>query len=546
MKVETHRHAIILSDLQPDEFELAALIPGSHKLPREYAFTLPASPFTAVRLWARFKNQPFTRDQGFNDLLDEWKEIKLAAQYKDVAQVANFPDYFQTRTKPWKHQIAAYNFIRHLRSAYLAMEMGTGKTLVAINKVIESDYKRVLILCPKSVIEVWQDELLIHCPENYAMNLVILNKGSTDKKMEKASFVYDVTGDGRLPYIVVCNYESAWRGELGDFLLSINWDLTILDEAHKIKAANGKASKWCKKLGKHTENKLCLSGTPLPNDLRDAYGQYRFLDPGVFGTSVTAFRSRYTKPSAYSPHVIEEWINQDEFNRLFSYLMFRVDKDVLDLPGETDVYRTFDMNRAAREVYTDLEKHFISDTQHGVVSAANVLTRMVRFQQITSGFCKTEDNELKHLDSGKANLLEETLQDIGDEKVLIFARYTEDLNVIRGVCEDVGKRVGEVSGRHHDTERGKFPKDKDVLIAQIDAGAEGLNLVAARYSIFYSPNFSLRAYDQARSRVHRGGQNKHVTHIHLLASNTIDNVIYKALNDKKEIIDAILNYVKAA
>ena len=86
--------------------------------------------------------------------------------------------------------------------------------------------------------------------------------------------------------------------------------------------------------------------------------------------------------------------------------------------------------------------------------------------------------------------------------------------------------------------------DAQLLAVQIDAGGEGVDLARARYSIFFSVGFSLGKYEQAKARTHRPGQNKPVTHIHLVARNTVDQKIMRALEKRAEVVQSILAEIK--
>src|SRR5690606_10686830 len=117
-------------------------------------------------------------------------------------------------------------------------------------------------------------------------------------------------------------------------LLGRRWGAVILDESHRIKAHDGRASKFCYQLGKRSDRRVCLTSTPMPHSPLDLYAQFRFLEPAIFGTSFTRFRSRYAKCNEMFKNQVEEWINQDELREKYSPFTFRVESaDVLDLPS---------------------------------------------------------------------------------------------------------------------------------------------------------------------------------------------------------------------
>ena len=223
-----------------------------------------------------------------------------------------------------------------------------------------------------------------------------------------------------------------------------------------------------------------------------------------------------------------------------SRITFRVGKEVLDLPPETDVTYHCDLTREAAADLQDIEEDFVARVNDGTVTAANAMVKFLRLQQVTGGCVPTDDGDDHRIDNAKQKLLADTLEDIGgDEPVVVFCRFHADLEAStrRARAEPVISL--ELSGRRDELKRWQ-DGEAQVLAVQIDAGGEGVDLTRARYSIFYSVGFSLGKYDQAHSRVHRPGQSRPVEHIHLVARNTVDVRIMRALEKRAEIMESIL------
>ncbi|MFA5378725.1 MAG: helicase-related protein, partial [Dehalococcoidia bacterium] len=114
---------------------------------------------------------------------------------------------------------------------------------------------------------------------------------------------------------------------------------------------------------------------------------------------------------------------------------------------------------------------------------------------------------------------------------------------IKAAVEESGRTYAELSGRGNDLQawqEGKF----DVIGVQIQAGGVGISLVRARYCVYYSMGYSLGDYEQSLARVHRPGQKQNVTYIHLVATGTVDEKVYKALQKRKQVIEDLLEGVK--
>jgi SNF2 family DNA or RNA helicase len=241
---------------------------------------------------------------------------------------------------------------------------------------------------------------------------------------------------------------------------------------------------------------------------------------------------------------IAGWRNQEEFKRILELTMFRVDEDVLDLPPLTHVQRHFVIPPKAQRVYDSLMKTFVADVESGEVTAGNALVRLLRFQQITSGFIKDDEGGITELHNEKRDMLAEIIDNVMGEPVVVFCRFRHDLEAVREVAKRAKRVYGEVSGSGNVLVGGRIPDGCDVLGVQIQAGGVGVNLNASRLCVFYSLGFSLAEYEQAVARLHRGGQENPVTVYHLIARGTVDEQVYGALAAKKKVVDAIMAYVK--
>jgi SNF2 family DNA or RNA helicase len=228
---------------------------------------------------------------------------------------------------------------------------------------------------------------------------------------------------------------------------------------------------------------------------------------------------------------------EDELRNLFYSRAFRVESsDVLDLPSTLSINLKCDLGKDAQRLYQDMSEQFIADLEGGQITASNALSRLLRLQQITSGYGRLEDGTDIEIDDSKAKVLEDTLTDIGNEPVVVFTRFVHDLDVVHRIAAKVGVSSYEVSGRRKDLSEW----NSGVLAVQIQAGGLGLDLTRARYAIYYSLGFSLGDYSQSMARLHRPGQSLPVEYIHILASGTVDETVMEALARREAVIDHIL------
>ena len=461
------------------------------------------------------------------------------------------------KTEPWRHQQTAYKFcLDHfaagLHGILLAMGMGTGKSMVACMLVLALAARRILIACPLRVIPVWLSQFERHVSAPVVIVGLDEDAGSVADKRDLAEEKMRLAEARGVPFICVINYDSAWREPFAAWAEKQQWDLVIGDEAHRIKAPGGKASLFFKRLRMVSRHRVALTGTPMPHGPMDIYAQFRFLDVTIFGPSFSAFRQKYAVMGGYLRKQIIDFQKLDELERLMSRVTYRVGKEVLDLPPETDVTYHCDLGTEARRIYKDLDEDFVAQVRDGVVTAANAMVKILRLQQVANGIAKTDDAVEHRIDTAKQKLLADTLEDIGPgEPVVVFCWFHLDLDAVHESCRslhpgltDKDKAKGyyqtlELSGRRDELKQWQEGAAQ-VLAVQIQAGGEGVDFTRARYSIFYSVGYSLGKYMQARSRTHRPGQTNPVEHIHLIARNTVDVRIMRALEKRAQIVDSIL------
>jgi SNF2 family DNA or RNA helicase len=439
-----------------------------------------------------------------------------------------------TMTQRWKHQEEALAFALKRPHTMLAMAMGTGKSKVAIDLISERKAQRVLIVCPKSVVHIWPSEFNKHdrWPAVFAPK-----NGNVASKTESLKRAMETTGR---PVVFVVNYETMWRDPFLKVALSYAWDWVILDESHRIKSPGGVASRAAHRLGRQAKYRLCLTGTPMPHSPMDLYAQYRFLDSSIFGTSFVSFKAHYAIMGGYLRKQVISFRYQDELREKMYSLAFRVSKDVLDLPEAQHESRTFNLQPETRRIYESLEHVLVAQVEEGIISASNALVKLLRLQQLTSGYIKDDDGVERKLEEGKQDLLDDLLQDMPRrEPIIIFCRFHSDLNAVRRIAERQDRSHGELSGRRNDLDK-FYSKECDLLAVQLQSGGVGIDLTRAHYAIYYSLGFSLGDYEQSLARLHRPGQTKPVQYYHLIAEGTVDEKVYQALRDRREVVGYVL------
>ena len=457
------------------------------------------------------------------------------------------------RGKPFTHQQRAYNFVcilfgladgkQRSRGVALLMEMGCGKSFVSVAVTgalaVAGKIKRVLIVAPLSILGVWEEEFTRFA--DYPYNLVILN-GSSAKKKDQLSHLQSASKSLASDIqIVVVNYESAWR--LEDALKAYDADLIIADEGHKLKEGRTAQSKAMHHLGDRARYKLLLTGTVITNKEMDVFSQYRYLNKSIFGTSFYVFRNAYFDMTGYGGYlpVFKESMREDFLRRLHA-IAFRVTKEeCLDLPEITEEVRRVTLEPKVAKLYKKLEKESYAQLADSEVSAVNVLTRLLRLSQLTGGFLTDDDGKAHAVSKAKFEALSDVIDSALEEnrKLVIMARFVAEMDAIQELLTKRHVGFASVRGgvKNRSEEIRRFQEDDDchVFVGQIAAAGLGITLTSASTMVFFSLDYSMSNFEQAKARIHRVSQKDTCHYIYLVAEDTIDLKVLKALRDKADL-----------
>lgn len=449
----------------------------------------------------------------------------------------------------WQNQQEAFEFAMSHPQCMLDMEMGTGKTRVAIDVAFaRNTVRRVLVVCPKAVVPVWRENLEKFTEDHSTWCCWDTQKGSVKAKAED---LRKWMPNPHIKQFIIMNYDSVWRAPMGDLILRFGIDMVVLDESHRAKAAGSKVSKYLALLGKRVKYKMCLSGTPMANSPLDIYGQYRFLDHTIFGTSHYYFLQEYAVMGGPERRFVVGFRNQKELNRRFRLLAYSCKmsdiKDRIKLPDALPPTKHM-VRLPARDMKTcrELSADFIAECGTSNVVVKNVLGKMMRLQQIASGFCVVQDSPVdlprtEELNTVKEDALCDMLTDISPEApVVVFCVFRHDLDAIARAATKAKRESFEISGSRNQLAEWKKAKGA-VLAVQIQAGAEGIDMTISNHAVYYSIPHSLALYNQSKARLYRPGQKNAVSFHHILAEGTIDVAMYKALVRKEDIIESIKN-----
>lgn len=465
--------------------------------------------------------------------------------------------------KPYRHQSVAVarglGLLEEHGSFLLAHEMGAGKTLTSLSMFAQlhesGQAKSMLIVCPKSVVGSWQNEC-----ERAAMPFEVVSLAlPTAKLVKRLELLHNQRRYQRPemldPLVCIINWDMLFRVEAE--LRRFGFDVICGDEVQKAKAAGSKQSRSIHRIGKQATFRLGLSGTPAPENELEYYGVFRFLDDRLFGTSKVAFDSRFaiTIPMGDFNKVVPNRHMLPELERIVHSRSHRVTKrEALDLPDEIDVTRTFELSAKARRIYDSLMRESIALIERdaadtGVVVADNVLTKLMRLQQMTSGFTQDNDGEIVWLHDDRVAAMKAEVEDVLEAggKCLVWHRFVEDgrriSEVVDKLCGSPQPRINgsvDADERREAVRRIQHDSDARVMVLQCQAAATGITATAASTAIWYSFSYSSGEHSQGRARNHRIGSTEPVRHVYLEARDTVDGPHRAAVLGKMSRSDMFL------
>lgn len=473
---------------------------------------------------------------------------------------------FEYKTKPFPHQDAELELSGALKSRALWWEPGCGKTKPTIDTAAKlylgGEIQGLLVLAPNGVQRNWlTDEVPAHMPTAVAeqMQCFLWNTDKAKQVGFQAAATEFMKKTGGLS-ILAMSFDSLMTDVGAKFarkFLEKRRSMEVLDESHRIKSPGAKRTIRVLASGAYSPYRRCLTGTPSSNSPFDAYTQCKFLDPEIwhqFGISnFGSFKSFFGVwekkfsggPGGHEYPKLVTYRNLPILNKVMTSVGSRLlKKDVLDLPPKlyTKVY--YDLTPEQRRAYAQLQVEYMTWLSDGsTVTADLALTRMIRFQQITSGYLPADDERnLRPLGSTnpRLELLRDTLEDVPGQ-ALIWGKYDIDIDCIAAMLKKEEKTFCLYDGRTSDDDRHEAKAayqrgDVQFFVGKASCAGTGLTLHAGGTVIFYNNSYKLDDRIQAEDRAHRIGQvNDKVLYIDLVANDTIDEGIVNALRTKKEI-----------
>ena len=477
------------------------------------------------------------------------------------------PSEFGLPDDLFMHQKLAVEFAAARQNAGLFLEMGLGKTRVALETLGAWSEKygernNALVIAPKTVISTWRAESIRWFGED-VVDYVYLMRGTGKQKREILDeFENDIAlSSSRL--LLVTNYATLLDKRLFARLLKVissgDIETIVIDESTYIKSYSAQRSKQAWRLGQYARHRLILTGEPITQGPEDLFGQMRFLDDSVLGRKIVSFRGNYCveKRMDFGSGPFNKVVgykNLDALsNRVYQHCIQFSKRECLDLPPK--IYQTHEIELTAPQLraYKDMLTEFMAVLEGELISVKSVLSQIGKLTQITSGFMYRATAEgkttVRFEDNPKLEVLRELVADlVPRHKIVVWANFREEVDsIVEALSKDAGEdAVTFVDGRVKDEAREesirRLQEDTNcrIMVAQVATMSFGVNLHAADVAIYMSNTWSYEKRRQSEDRLHRiGMKSSSVLYIDLICPDTVDVTVTEALKNKSRLSERI-------
>ena len=523
--------------------------------------------------------------------LSQTLNSRIKAAYKVKGEIPLMPsDFIDHPQRPlMTFQRVAVSTSAKQEGANLWMEQGTGKTPIVISRVCseahgvytqEKRMYRALIVVPKSMRMNWHNRFIDFATR--PGKITVLRGGQLDRVKE---LVHSFKADEESEYtVVVCSYETVLRS--WEALGMVTWDLCVLDEAHMIKSHCTKRWAKMRELREHCKCRMGLTGTPIANNLFDAFTQLEWLGEGLSGfTSYKNFKSFYGK---FVKQNGQNGKGDNRFDVLIGYknlpilqerlarLCFMISRDeaMPELPKKTYDVLEVAMTPFQRDCYVKLQKQLALEIELEMnsgtkqLTAHHILTKLLRLSQITSGFLKWDaqyDDEGNVLNANsrfeeitpnpKIEVVIELLKSKGPkEKTIIWTNWIPSIEMLSAAMTAAGIQhvlyYGGTSDDARQTAQDTYNADPNVkvFLGNPAAGGVGLDLWGhlpeqdgtdrdtgcnTTQVLYFSQGWSMIHRSQSEDRPVRRGTRVPVQITDIIVPGTIDEEIALRVLSKK-------------
>ena len=439
------------------------------------------------------------------------------------------------------YQRYAVDFIERHRFCGLFLDMGLGKTvstLTAVKRMIYSfEVSKVLVIAPKKVAETtWTTEAdkweHLRCLK---LSKVIGTEKERAEALGADADVYVINREN------VCWLVRYLNGRMP-------FDMLVIDELSSFKSHTAQRFKALKSVRYQFSRIIGLTGTPAPNGYMDLWAELYLLDGGErLGKYITRYREEYFHPLISVGAVVYRYglnaMSDIVISKKISDICVSMKAgDYLQLPKRIDNTINVILTKDEKRQYDRFEREEILKINGETITAANAAAVTNKLLQYANGAVYDETKNVHTIHDAKIEALEELVEAASGDPVLVFYSYRHDAARIMERLKKYDPVMLEGEKDISDWNEGKTK----VLITHPASAGHGLNLQAGGHIIvWFGVTWSLELYQQANARLHRQGQTKPVMIYHLITKGTMDERVMKAIANKENGQNAMIDAVRA-
>jgi len=449
--------------------------------------------------------------------------------------------------QPHEYQKKAVRFLVDNGSGQLWLDPGLGKTSITLQaiKTLQAfgSIRKTLIIAPlRPAYAVWPIE--IKKWDNFSrLTISVLHGPNKDKYLDDKSDIHVINFEG-LQWLA-----KTLAGK------PFPYDMLVVDEISYLRNTRTERFKSLTPFLDKFKRRFGLTGSPAPNSLMDIFGPQLVIDRGAtFGRFITHFRTNYFYQTGYGGYTwaLKSGSDTKIYDALADKVLRMKAEDYLDMPDLLLNKVYVELPKAAKKLYKELEDKLLVEIEDGQVTASTAAVAVGKCQQMANGaiYIDGSNKEVKVIHDEKLDAVDELVQGLNGKPCLIGYHYNHDLQRLQKMFPDApflgsgvtGSKMNDIIDKWN---QGLIP----VMLAHPQSAGHGLNLQGAGHAvIWFSNTWSLEIYEQFVRRLWRQGQKNNIVIHQIIAKDTIDEAIVKAISSKDKtqqaLMDAVRDYSK--
>lgn len=447
--------------------------------------------------------------------------------------------------RPHEYQQYAIEYIETHPVSAVLLDMGLGKTSITLTALHDLLFDRfeahkVLIIAPLRVARnTWPAELQKwdHL-QDLTVSVVVGNAEKRKAALAKQADLYVINREMVL-----------WLVEQSGY--NFDFDTVVIDELSSFKNHQSKRFKALMKVRPKAKRIIALTGTPSNNGLMDLWAEFRLLDMGErLGRYITQYRTQYFMPDKRNAQIIFSYkplpdAEQQIYDKISDITISMKAADFLPMPERIESEYPVYLSEEERKKYDAMKQELVLQLPGEEITAANAASLSGKLSQLANGAIYTEEKDVITVHDRKLDALEDIIEAAASKPILVAYWFQHDLQRITKRLEALKVSYARISspGSIEMWNRGEFAVG---LIHPASAG-HGLNLQEGGSTlVWFGLTWSLELYQQTNARLWRQGQTANTVVIqHIVAKDTVDERILKALTEKNNTQEALIAAVKA-